>query len=38
MAKITIEDCNKFVENRFELVLVASQRGKEIKSWCTNQN
>ena len=30
MARITIEDCNKFVENRFELVLVASQRGKEL--------
>ncbi len=30
MARITIEDCNKFVENRFELVLVAAQRGKEL--------
>lgn len=30
MARITIEDCSKFVENRFELVLVAAQRGKEL--------
>tara|TARA_B110000503_G_C6929790_1_gene322305 strand:- start:39 stop:410 length:372 start_codon:yes stop_codon:yes gene_type:complete len=30
MARITVEDCNKFVPNRFELILVAAQRGKEL--------
>lgn len=30
MARITIEDCNKYVANRFELILVAAQRGKEL--------
>jgi len=30
MARITVEDCNKFVQNRFELILVAAQRGKEL--------
>jgi DNA-directed RNA polymerase subunit omega len=30
MARITIEDCNEYVANRFELILVAAQRGKEL--------
>lgn len=30
MARITIEDCVKHVQNRFELVVVAAQRGKEL--------
>ncbi|MFK7760815.1 MAG: DNA-directed RNA polymerase subunit omega [Candidatus Midichloriaceae bacterium] len=30
MARITVEDCNKYVANRFELILVAAQRGKEL--------
>lgn len=30
MARITIEDCNKYVNNRFDLVIVAAQRGKEL--------
>ena len=30
MARITAEDCNKYVANRFELILVAAQRGKEL--------
>jgi DNA-directed RNA polymerase subunit omega len=30
MARVTIEDCMKVVENRFELVAIASQRAKEI--------
>ena len=30
MARITVEDCIDSVTNRFELVLVASQRAKEI--------
>ena len=30
MARITVEDCIKEVQNRFELVVVAAQRGKEL--------
>jgi DNA-directed RNA polymerase subunit omega len=30
MAEINIEDCYKYVNNRFDLVLIASQRGKEL--------
>ena len=30
MARVTIEDCVQYVDNRFELVLIASQRGKEL--------
>lgn len=30
MARVTVEDCIQHVENRFELVLVASQRAKNI--------
>ncbi|WPX96899.1 DNA-directed RNA polymerase subunit omega [Candidatus Bandiella euplotis] len=30
MARITVEDCIKYVQNRFELVVVAAQRGKEL--------
>ena len=32
MARVTVEDCIQHVENRFELVLVASQRAKSIAS------
>lgn len=32
MARVTVEDCIPFVENRFELVLVAGQRAKAIAS------
>lgn len=32
MARVTVEDCIQHVENRFELVLVASQRAKNIAS------
>jgi DNA-directed RNA polymerase subunit omega len=32
MARVTVEDCIQHVENRFELVLVASQRAKQIAS------
>lgn len=32
MARVTVEDCIKHVENRFELVLVAGQRAKQIAS------
>ena len=28
MARVTVEDCMKVVENRFELVVVAAQRAK----------
>ena len=30
MARITVEDCLENVENRFELVMVASKRAREI--------
>ena len=30
MARITVEDCLEHVENRFELVLIASKRAREI--------
>jgi DNA-directed RNA polymerase subunit omega len=30
MARITVEDCLKKVPNRFELVLVASRRAKQL--------
>lgn len=32
MARVTVEDCIQHVENRFELVLVAGQRAKQIAS------
>lgn len=30
MARVTVEDCLQNVENRFELVMVASKRAREI--------
>jgi DNA-directed RNA polymerase omega subunit len=30
MARITLEDCSQYVANRFELILLATQRGKEL--------
>jgi DNA-directed RNA polymerase subunit omega len=30
MARITVEDCLKYVDNRFELVKVASKRARQI--------
>lgn len=30
MARVTVEDCLEHVENRFELVMVASKRAREI--------
>jgi DNA-directed RNA polymerase subunit omega len=32
MARVTVEDCVRIVPNRFELVVLASQRAKEITS------
>jgi DNA-directed RNA polymerase subunit omega len=32
MARVTVEDCVLVVENRFELVVLASQRAKDIAS------
>jgi DNA-directed RNA polymerase subunit omega len=32
MARVTVEDCMKVVENRFELVVIAAQRAKDICS------
>lgn len=31
MARITVEDCLEFVENRFELVLLSSQRARQLE-------
>ena len=30
MARVTVEDCIQYVQNRFELVIVAAQRSKEL--------
>ena len=30
MARVTVEDCIEKVENRFELIIAASQRAREI--------
>ena len=30
MARVTVEDCLEHVENRFELVMVASKRARDI--------
>lgn len=30
MARVTVEDCLEHVKNRFELVMVASKRAREI--------
>ena len=30
MARVTVEDCLEHVDNRFELVMLASQRAREI--------
>ena len=32
MARVTVEDCIKKVQNRFDLVVLAVQRGKEISA------
>lgn len=30
MARVTIEDCRKYIPNRFELVILAAQRAKDL--------
>jgi DNA-directed RNA polymerase subunit omega len=30
MARVTVEDCLDFVDNRFELVMVASKRARQL--------
>ena len=35
MARITVEDCLKNVDNRFELVLIASKRARQIAQGST---
>ncbi len=32
MARVTVEDCKKIVDNHFELVVLASRRGRDIAS------
>lgn len=31
MARLTVEDCLKYVANRFELVLLAAKRARELE-------
>ncbi|HHB91947.1 MAG TPA: DNA-directed RNA polymerase subunit omega [Thioploca sp.] len=35
MARITVEDCLKYVDNRFDLVLLASKRARQIAMGAT---
>ena len=35
MARVTVEDCIEKVENRFELIIAASQRAREISNGVT---
>lgn len=30
MARITVEDCEKFIENRFDLVILAAERARQL--------
>ena len=30
MARVTVEDCVKIIDNRFELILIASERAKTL--------
>lgn len=32
MARVTVEDCTKIIDNRFELVVLASRRAKDIST------
>ena len=32
MARVTVEDCIKIVDNRFELVMLAAQRARSLSS------
>ncbi len=32
MARVTVEDCKKIIDNHFELVVLASRRGRDIAS------
>lgn len=34
MARVTVEDCLANVDNRFELVLIASKRARQLFSGC----
>ena len=33
MSRITVEDCLQKVENRFELVILASKRARQLFKW-----
>ncbi|QEP44145.1 DNA-directed RNA polymerase subunit omega [Ectothiorhodospiraceae bacterium BW-2] len=32
MARVTVEDCLKYVDNRFQLVLVAARRARQLSN------
>ena len=34
MARVTVEDCLDNVDNRFELVLLASKRARQLSTGC----
>lgn len=36
MARVTVEDCLPYVDNRFDLVLVASRRARQLASGATS--
>lgn len=36
MARVTVEDCLDFVENRFKLVLLAARRARQIERTSTD--
>lgn len=36
MARVTVEDCLKFVQNRFELVLLAAKRARQLVRTATD--
>jgi len=37
MARVTVEDCLDHVDNRFELVLVASKRARQLNGTMTSR-
>lgn len=36
MARVTVEDCLKYVENRFKLVILAARRARQIETTSTD--
>ena len=38
MARVTVEDCIDKIPNRYELLMVAAQRAKDISGHCPPRN